>query len=116
MRVKLSYTVEEEDVLKEAAKIINLSTEDMQQVIKLFQDVQTELRGEASEVVNVHKALEVMDEMRKALLAIDTRLLEVTEIVSGFDDYRKNQKEAQNLQTAPPQEQSHPMADHFGTD
>ena len=30
MRVKLSYTVEEEDILKEAAKILGLSGDDMQ--------------------------------------------------------------------------------------
>ena len=29
MRVKLSYTVEEEDILKEAAKILGLSQDDV---------------------------------------------------------------------------------------
>ena len=40
MRVKLSYTVEEEDILPEAAKILGLSSDDMKQAIDLFQGVQ----------------------------------------------------------------------------
>ena len=58
MRVRLSYTVEEEDVLAEAAKIINLSTDDMQQAISLFNDIQQELKGPDDEtVVNIPKCL-----------------------------------------------------------
>ena len=40
MRVKLSYTVDEEDILPEAAKILGLSADDMKQAIDLFQGVQ----------------------------------------------------------------------------
>ena len=46
MRVKLSYTVDEKDVLAEAAKMLNLAADDMKQGIALFNDVQVELRGE----------------------------------------------------------------------
>lgn len=89
MRVKLSYTVEEEDVLKEAAKIINLSAEDMGQCLGLFNEVQAELKGKEDSPPNTIKALEMIDEFRKALLAVDTRLSEVIEIVEGYDDYRR---------------------------
>ena len=93
MRVRLSYTVEEEDVLSEAAKIVNLSADDMQQAIALFTEVQKELRGsEDEEVVNVNKCFEMIDDMRTALVNVDTRLAEVTEIVRGFDDYQRQIK------------------------
>ena len=93
MRVRLSYTVEEEDVLAEAAKIINLSTDDMQQAISLFNDIQQELKGPDDEtVVNIPKCFEIIEEMRKALVNVDTRLEEVTEIVKGFDDYQRHVK------------------------
>tara|TARA_R110002110_G_C13279594_1_gene702411 strand:+ start:563 stop:904 length:342 start_codon:yes stop_codon:yes gene_type:complete len=90
MRVKLSYTVEEEDVLKEAAKIINLSSEDLTQCISLFNGVQEELKGKENSAPNTIKALEMIDEFRKALLAVDTRLSEVMEIVDGYDNYRRS--------------------------
>jgi len=89
MRVKLSYTVEEEDVLKEAAKIINLSSEDMGQCLGLFNEVQTELKGKDDSPPNTIKSLEMIEEFRKALLAVDTRLSEVMEIINGYDDYRR---------------------------
>jgi hypothetical protein len=89
MRVKLSYTVDEEDVLKEAAKIISLSGEDMGQCVGLFNEIQTELKGKDDSPPNTIKSLEMIEEFRKALLAVDTRLSEVMEIIDGYDDYRR---------------------------
>jgi|TARA_R110000824_G_scaffold92132_1_gene223732 catalase (peroxidase I) len=90
MRVKLSYTVKTEDVLKEAAKILNLSADDMSQAIGLFNSVQEELRADKSDdgVVNVKRVKEMMEEFRGSLLSIDTRLMEVSEIVVGYDEYQ----------------------------
>jgi hypothetical protein len=94
MRVKLSYTTEEEDVLREGAKILGLSTDDVQQVIALFQQVQKDLRGddEDDKAVNIPRVIEMMDEVRAALLNIDTRVAEVAEIVTGFQEYQKQQR------------------------
>jgi hypothetical protein len=94
MRVKLSYTVDEEDVLREAAKILNLSADDMQQGVNLFSSVQKELRCEDtnSEVVNLHKCYEMIDEFRRALLSVDTRLQEILDMVYGYDEYLRHQK------------------------
>ena len=91
MRVKLSYTVEEEDILKEAAKILGLSSDDMSHAIEMFKTVQTELRGE-EEQPNTAKVLDMIDDFRKALLAVDTRLIEVEDIVRGYDKYRIDQR------------------------
>lgn len=89
MRVKLSYTVEAEDVLKEAAKIISLSGEDLQQAVTLFTEVQKELTGENDEnkIVNINRAQEMLEDFRKSLLVMDRRFEEATEIIQGYDDY-----------------------------
>ena len=91
MRVKLSYTVEEEDILKEAAKILGLSSDDMGHAIEMFKMVQEELRRE-EEQPNTGKVLDMIDDFRKALLAVDTRLIEVEDIVKGYDKYRIDQR------------------------
>ena len=96
MRIKLSYTVDEEDVLGEVAKLIGLSGDDLQQAITLFTSTQNELNGhgatDASFVPNVEKTREMIEEFRKALLAVDTRLSEGMEILEGFERYRASQR------------------------
>lgn len=91
MRVKLSYTVEEEDILKEAAKILGLSSDDMSHAIDMFKAVQEELRRD-EEAPNTGKVLDMIEDFRKALLAIDTRLIEVEDIIKGYDKYRVDQR------------------------
>ncbi len=96
MRVKLSYTVEEEDVLEETAKIINLSADDMQQMIELFNSSQKELKAESDEnkTVNINKCLDLLDKFRRSLYNVDTRLAEVIEIVRGYDNYKRSVPQA----------------------
>lgn len=122
MRVKLSYTVDEEDVLAEAAKIINLSADDLQQAISLFTEIQKELKGEKSDddsYVNVHRCFEMMDEFREALYNVDTRLNEVTEIVKGYDEYQRRKKHDDSVsmgETIPAHDENPHMKGIFGAD
>ena len=85
MRVKLSYTVEEDQVLTEAAKIVGLASDHMQHSIFLYTAVQTILRNDREEgddePVDIEAALEMIEEFRQALLNVDTRLSEVVDIV-----------------------------------
>ena len=98
MRVKLSYTVEEEDVLQEAGKIIGLASNHMQHSIFLYTAIQTLLVNDREdgddEPVDIRAALEMIEEFRQALLNIDTRLSEVVDIVEGYDSYAKNEEPA----------------------
>ena len=87
MRVKVSYTVEEEDVLKEASKILGLSSDDMSHAIEMFKTIQEELRRD-EESPNVSKALDMIEDFRKALMAVDTRLLEIEGIIKGYEQRR----------------------------
>ena len=92
MRVKLSYTVDEEDIFIETAKLIGLSGTDLQQAAGLFTGVQEELSApqrDSEAVVNVTKALEMIEEFREALLNVDTRLSEAVEIIRSYEDYRR---------------------------
>lgn len=113
MRVKLSYTVEEEEVPKEAAKLINLSADDMGQCIGLYNEVQEELKGKEGQPPNTIKALEMIEEFRKALLSVDTRLSEVTDIIDGYDTYRRDK-----IMKAPPsiEEENDYSTEMFGAD
>ena len=103
MRVKLSYTVEGDDVLREAAKLLNLSSDDVKQCIDLFNEIQTELRGgEASQgTPNVPVALEMIEEFRTALLNIDTRLAEVHSIAQAFETHRLSNFETAEVEGEP---------------
>ena len=114
MRVKLGYTVEEEDILPETAKILGLSQDDMKHAIDMFQAVQSELTaGTEDTPANTVKVLDMIDDFRKALLAVDTRLQECTEIIEGYDDYRA-QKRKGKLPTEP--EETAYEAEAFGAD
>lgn len=96
MRVKLSFTVEEEDALSGAAKVLQLGAEDLQQAINLFAAVQAELKGETEEEnspVNIRKSLDMIEEFRAALLNLDIRLGEIDDMVRGFDRYLHSKDE-----------------------
>ena len=105
MRVKLSYSVEEEDVLAEAAKMLNLSSDRLQEAIELFQAIQQELglaSNEDSEP-NIQIVLDKLEELRKWLLEVDTRTAEVGSVVTAYDDYRRAQRSSPS-EPEPPEE------------
>ena len=95
MRVKLSYTVEEDQVLKESAKLIRLIGPDLEGAIALYNACHEELQGDKSEngAVNVRLALEKIEDFRKVLTEVDVRFFEVSEIISGFDEYQNAREE-----------------------
>jgi len=87
MRLKLSYTVKEEDVLAEAAKLIGISADDVQRIIGLFAEVQAELKGDGESSPNIGKSLEMLDDFRQKLMSVDTRVAEVVQIVVGYQEF-----------------------------
>ena len=87
MRVKLFYTVEDDDVLPEAAKILGLAGDSLKQVIETFQSVQTNLSAD-NDPPNTALSLKMLDDMRKALLTLDGRAMEVVDIIQAYEDYR----------------------------
>jgi|TARA_R100001530_G_scaffold42814_1_gene32601 hypothetical protein len=83
MRVKLSFTVDEENVLSETAKIIGLSDDDVQHVVRLFSEVQKCLEDDA----DIGACYSKIDELRVRLLNVDTRLQEAVEILQGYQEH-----------------------------
>jgi len=101
MRVKLSYSVDEENVLAEAAKILSLSSDELQEAVNFFNEIQKELRT-VDDSVNINKCYEIISEFRKVLFNIDVRLSDVEGIIEGYDNYRKAKKSETNAAEAPP--------------
>tara|TARA_Y100000310_G_scaffold219101_1_gene220500 strand:- start:313 stop:627 length:315 start_codon:yes stop_codon:yes gene_type:complete len=102
MRVKLSYTVEEDQVLPESAKILGLASDHMQHCIFLYGEVQRKLlnapvEGDEHMPTDAEGALELIEEFRQALLNVDTRLSEVVEIVEGYEEYKEKEKNPEVL-------------------
>jgi len=96
MRVKLSYTVDEADVMQEASKLVGLSGEDMQKIIDYFTRLQGELNGKEGEKPNAVQCLETIDEFRGTLLKVDLRLSEVAEVVGAYADYQLRHHDPEN--------------------
>jgi len=111
MRVKLSYSVEEKDVLAEAAKMLNLCSDELQKVIQLFQSAQQELGKTGDDSPNVQTVLGELDDLRKCLLSVDTRAGEVSSVVSSYDDYRRESRAAPDEDTL-----ESGQDDNFGSD
>ena len=114
MRIKLSYTVDEKDVLGEAAKLLGLSAHEMQASVDLFGQVQVQLRAEGTGDIaedDDKEVLQMIQKFRDSLLNIDTRLSEVQDIVLGYRGHL----------AAAPEEDPQPdtaelMKDNSGTD
>lgn len=90
MKVKLSYTVEEEEVLSEAGKLLSLCQPDFKQGIDLFQALPEELSKdiESEDPPNIEKVFSMLAELREALFKLDSRAAEVDSIVRGFSLHR----------------------------
>ena len=113
MRIKLSYTVDEKDVLGEAAKLLGLSAHEMQASVDLFGQVQVQLRAEGTGEIaedDDREVLQMIQEFRDSLLNIDT---EVQDIVVG---YRRHLVAPLDTEEDPPDTVAELMKDNFGAD
>lgn len=100
MRVRLTYTVEEDKVLGEAAKLIGLCTEDVQNMVHLFNNVQLELAAKKEEEeaglpapVNTPRVMQMLEDFREEISNLDTRLFEVMQIVDGYERYMQSKRD-----------------------
>jgi len=89
MKVKLSYTVATEDVLEEAAFLVANTGPRLNSCVQLFNSVVNNLRDEEFNLGGFRAHL---DELRENLSKIDTRLMEVNEIVQGYEEYHEHQR------------------------
>ena len=100
MRVKLSYTAQIEEVLPEAAYLLKNLGDTINETIKNYNELLTQLEEE--ETFNTHQFFNTLDVVRQALGKIDHRLLEVGEIVSGYEKYKTQKRLVSSAVAAPP--------------
>ena len=98
MQVKLSYTIEEEDILKEAANLLGLRARTLQQTIEDFQNVQLELTQE-EDPPNLSRVEEHLASVRRGLRDLDLRTAEVAGIIREYSAHRLA---AASLAASPP--------------
>ena len=92
MRVKLSYTAEAEDILKECSYLLNNKGNELKEVIDLYSALIADLQLEEA---NTRSVFEKIDALRKGLANVDVRLMEIEQIVAGFEEYHKAQREGE---------------------
>jgi len=92
MRVKLSYTAEAEDILKECSYLLNNKGNELKEVIDLYSGLIADLQLEEA---NTRSVFEKIDALRKGLSNVDIRLMEIGQIVAGFEEYHKAQREGE---------------------
>tara|TARA_Y100000310_G_C20342488_1_gene650460 strand:+ start:60 stop:410 length:351 start_codon:yes stop_codon:yes gene_type:complete len=91
MRVRLSYTAEIDEVLSEAAFLLGTLADTFEESIKLYNKTVTHLKDKE---FNPNKFHENMDVLRQNLGKIDTRCLEINQVITGFEDYQRQERQS----------------------
>lgn len=98
MRVKLSYTAEVKDVLQEGAHLLSNKGESLKECIELFNQIITTLQEEKYSSNDLYTTI---TKLRGHLEDLDIRLVEVQQIIMGFEQYQ-----LQERQTLPAEEEA----------
>ena len=91
MRVKLSYTVEEEELLQEVAHTLRNKGQIIQQIIVDWNKLIETL--EKSDDFNVVKFRENIDLTRRQLASLDFRVAEAGDVVDAYHRYQEGLRE-----------------------
>ena len=98
MRVKLSYTADIDEVLEEASLLLGNLATTLQEGIDLYNASVNSLKEEE---FNPTKFQNDVESLRKNLTKIDTRFLEVEQVVLGFGDYQRQQRREEETEEIP---------------
>ena len=90
MRVRLSYTAEVDDVLGEASQLFGNLSHTIQGAIETYNDIIANLKDDEFNPKTFH---EDIGRFRQSLAKIDTRCLELEEIITGYSDYLRAPQE-----------------------
>jgi len=94
MKVKLSYTVEEEDLLAEVAAVLGNQGPRIQKFIDLFNEAVDVLKEHPEKELNLISFRKTIEDARLILAQVDLRLEEGAEMVNGYYDYLEQQRSA----------------------
>ena len=87
MRIKLSYTTDEDELLPEISFLLARLLSVYSESLNSFDNVIEELKRDE---VNISRALKNIDEIRLDLGKIDIRLLEVVDMLTGLEQHHLN--------------------------
>ena len=87
MKVKISYSVDIDDIPDSVIKILREATEDIEGVSKKFQDV----IKKADSTREYLKILDDLDKIRKEMYQVDSKLEDCYDIVGGYQRVRIQQ-------------------------
>tara|TARA_Y100000310_G_scaffold318758_1_gene373211 strand:- start:847 stop:1233 length:387 start_codon:yes stop_codon:yes gene_type:complete len=91
MKVKLSYTVDEEEVLQEVSQVLSNQGPTIQEFINGFNGLVESLL-EKEDKLNIAVFRDSIHNGRQILAKIDLRLEEVDQMVNGYNDYLESQR------------------------
>ena len=84
--------------------ILAMATSDLKHGISMYENIQKELLTQDG-AGDIEKALAMMSDLRKALLKVDVRTVEVDDIITTYREHLESTKEenlvAQNLREMP---------------
>ena len=86
MRVKISYTAEIDEVLSESAYLINNLSGTINETIETFNQLVANLRADEFNSTEWYAQTQTL---RKNLERLDTRVVEVEQIILGLEDYER---------------------------
>jgi len=84
MRVRLTYTVELEEMFGEVKRLLDKCTAELSEKIENLEDQNRTLSED-----NVSKALESIKSLREEMMKKDLLLEEMHEILRSFEDYKR---------------------------
>jgi len=87
MRVKLTYTADVEDVLTEAANLLQNFAQKMNSNTELYKAAVENLQSSTFNPAQLHHNLDLL---RRQLGELDIRLVEVMQIVDGYEQYQRS--------------------------
>ena len=93
MRVKISYTVEMEEVEKEVAEIMSKASSDLDEA---FHEIVSTQNLIDTRTGNLEQYLETIDLARKRMMRADQVLEDCTSILQGYQQAKKALEEQEN--------------------
>ena len=102
MKVKLSYTVEESELLGEVALVLQNQAPKVQEFIDIFNKLSDSLLNHETEDFNLMTFRDRLSDGRLLLAKVDLRLEEVGEMVDGYHQYLDQKRLGELQEAAPP--------------
>ena len=93
MRVRISYSVELEEVPSESQRLLQNAINNLHEAWTNLQKLERELDEKMSDVATKQGVLSICDEARKGLAAADNIILDASMIISGYYQAHEPQPE-----------------------